>query len=168
MKTPLQIVVGSVVFFAIAPGTVAGWIPYRLSGWRLGPPLVGMPGERAAGAALVVMGAAVLVDCFVQFARQGRGTPAPIAAPDTLVISGLYRHVRNPMYVAIVAALAGQALLFGSRLVVAYTIVVWSAFHSFVYLYEEPALRRRFGPDYDTYRAHVPRWWPRLTPWQGR
>ena len=106
--------IGSFVFFWIAPGTVAGWVPYTLSKWRLQPPLLGIPGGRVVGGVVTAVGVAILVECFFRFAIEGRGTPAPIAPTERLVVSGLYRHVRNPMYVAVVAIIAGQALLFGS------------------------------------------------------
>lgn len=94
---------GSLVFFVVAPGAVAGWVPYLLSEWRIQPPLLGVPGGRVVGGLLATFGVAILVECFWRFASEGRGTPAPIAPTETLVISGLYRHVRNPMYVAVLA-----------------------------------------------------------------
>jgi protein-S-isoprenylcysteine O-methyltransferase Ste14 len=112
-------------------------------------------------------GAAAVLDCFARFALEGRGTPAPVAPTENLVVSGLYRHVRNPMYVGVVAAIVGQALWFGSPVLLEYAVLVWLAFFAFVVLYEEPTLRRRFGPAYDNYRANVRRWWPRMTPWRG-
>jgi protein-S-isoprenylcysteine O-methyltransferase Ste14 len=160
-------ILGSVAFFFIAPGTVAGWVPYVLTRWRLRPPLLGVPGERIAGGALVVIGAAGLIECFRRFAFEGRGTPSPIAPTVTLVASGLYRHVRNPMYLAVLAVIVGQALLLGNGVLLGYAGVVWLLFHGFVVLYEEPTLRRTHGAFYDDYRAHVPRWWPRIRPWQG-
>src|SRR5262245_27003151 len=113
------------------------------------------------------MGVAGLVECFGRFALKGHGTPAPIAPPENLVVSGLYRHVRNPMYVAVVCSIVGQALLFGSVVLLEYAGVVWLLFHVFVLGYEEPTLRQQFGSSYAAYRANVRRWWPRLTPWQA-
>jgi len=158
-------VVGSVVFFAIAPGTVAGVIPYALSDWRVGPPLLGVAAIRIIGVAIAVAGLAGLIECFVRFSVKGHGTPAPVAPPDNVVVTGLYRHVRNPMYVAVVSIVVGQALLFGSVAMLEYAIVVWLFFHLAVVFYEEPTLRRQFGPSYALYRANVPRWWPRMRPW---
>ena len=158
---------GSFVFFWIAPGTVAGWVPYALSKWRLQPPLLGVPGGRVVGGVVTAVGVAILVECFSRFAIEGRGTPAPIAPTEKLVVSGLYRHVRNPMYVAVLAIIAGEALLFGSVVLLSYAGAVWILFHGFVLLYEEPTLRRRFGPSYDLYRASVRRWRPRIKPWRG-
>jgi protein-S-isoprenylcysteine O-methyltransferase Ste14 len=158
---------GSVLFFFLAPGTIAGCVPYALTRWRPGPPLAGVPGERIAGVVLVAAGAAVLIECFRRFALVGRGTPAPVVPTETLVASGLYRHVRNPMYLGVVAVVAGQALLLGRVVLLRYAAVVWLLFHVFVLLYEEPTLRWKYGAAYDEYRAHVRRWWPRIRPWRG-
>jgi protein-S-isoprenylcysteine O-methyltransferase Ste14 len=158
---------GSFVFFWIAPVTVAGWIPWIITRWIIEPPLLGAGAGRWLGGLLIVAGAAMVVECFARFALEGRGTPAPVAPTESLVVSGLYRHVRNPMYVGVVAAIAGQGLLFGSLALLEYAALVWLAFFAFVMLYEEPYLRRRFGSAYEDYRAHVPRWWPRTTPWRG-
>jgi protein-S-isoprenylcysteine O-methyltransferase Ste14 len=106
-----------------------------------------------------------LIRAFVRFVMEGLGTPAPIAAPDRLVIGGVYRYVRNPMYVAVVAAIVGQALLFGQLGLLIYAVAVWLLVAAFVHLYEEPTLTRRFGADYEAYRRAVPAWWPRLRPW---
>lgn len=156
---------GSFAFFWIAPGIVGGWVPYVLSQWRIQPPLLGVPAERLVGGVVVVVAVAGLVDCFGRFALKGRGTPAPIAPPQNLVVSGLYCHVRNPMYVAVLSVIVGQALLLGSVVLVEYAGVVWLLFHVFVLGYEEPTLRRQFGSSYDAYRANVRRWWPRVKPW---
>jgi len=155
---------GSLLFLILAPGTVAGLIPYALSGWRIGPapwPL------RALGVALIVLGAVLLVSCFARFAMVGRGTPAPIAPTERLVVSGAYAHVRNPMYVAVVTLILGQAALLPDLRLVGYAALIWTAFHLFVLGYEEPTLRRAFPKDYEAFCAAVPRWIPRLTPWRG-
>jgi len=106
------------------------------------------------------------VDSFARFAIHGLGTPAPVAPPQKLVVTGLYRYVRNPMYVSVVAIILGQALLFGDWRLVVYGAVFWLACHAFVLVYEEPTLRRKFGAQYEGFCANVPRWIPRLTPWQ--
>ena len=98
---------------------------------------------------------------------QGLGTPAPIAPTQNLVVTGLYRYVRNPIYIAVVCVTAGQALLFGDGRLLLYGAAVWLAFHLFVVLYEEPTLQGEFGMEYETFRANVPRWIPRLTPWRA-
>lgn len=160
-------VAGTVLFFLAAPANVAGLVPWLISRWRPGPPLLGPLVDRAAGAVLLGCGLAALVDCFARFALEGRGTPAPVAPTERLVASGLYRHVRNPMYVAVLAVVLGQALWLGNRGLLAYSALLAAAFHAFVVLYEEPALRRRHGSDYVLYASAVRRWWPRLEPWPG-
>lgn len=153
-------VLGSLLFLVAAPGMVAGVIPWWITRWSFHAPLLGWAG-RLAGGALVLAGAAVVLDSFARFALVGRGTPAPIAPTQRLVVSGLYRHVRNPMYLAVVSMILGQALLFGSTTLLCYGAIAWVFFHLFVLLHEEPALGRRYGAEYDRYRAAVRRWWPR-------
>jgi protein-S-isoprenylcysteine O-methyltransferase Ste14 len=165
--TRARAALGSLVFLVLAPGTVSGLVPWWLSGWQVRPPFLGFAPVRLAGAVLVAAGVAALLESFARFALRGLGTPAPVAPPRHLVVSGLYRHVRNPMYVANVAAVLGQALLLGDRRVLGYGVVLWLVFHLFVVGYEEPTLRRTFGEEYETFRANVPRWIPRLTPWRG-
>jgi protein-S-isoprenylcysteine O-methyltransferase Ste14 len=116
---------------------------------------------------LVLAGAAVLMHAFVAFVWRGRGTPAPAAPPERLVVAGAYRHVRNPMYVAVVAVVLGQVLLFASWGLFAYLVVIGIAQGAFVHAYEEPTLREAYGPAYDEFCENVPRWLPRLTPWTG-
>jgi protein-S-isoprenylcysteine O-methyltransferase Ste14 len=130
-------------------------------------PFLGAVELRLAGGVLLVLGAAVILDSFARFATRGLGTPAPIAPPRHLVVTGLYRHVRNPMYTGLVAAILGQALLFGNAPLLAYALVVWLTVHLFVVLYEEPTLSRNFGEEYAAFRANVPRWLPRLRGWKG-
>lgn len=155
---------GSAAFFALAPGVVAGVVPWALTGWQphSAPAIV-----RVAGAAITVAGAAAVVGEFVRFVREGRGTPAPVAPTERLVVGGLYRYVRNPMYVAVVAIVLGQAMLFGSAPLLWYGAFLWVAFHLFVLAYEEPTLTQTYGAEYEDYRAHVRRWIPRLTAWQA-
>jgi len=157
---------GSLMFLFVAPGTVAGLIPWWITRWRLASPMFGWTG-RIVGGLLVAAGLAVLLDSFARFALVGRGTPAPIVPTERLVVSGLYRHVRNPMYLAVVSIVFGQALLFGSTTLLWYGALVWLAFHLFVRLYEEPTLRRRYGEQYDRYRASVRRWRPRGGGYEG-
>ena len=154
-------------FLLLAPGTVAGLVPWWISGWRVRPPLLGFSPFRWLGVLLIATGSAVLLDSFARFALKGLGTPAPVFPTQHLVISGLYRHVRNPMYLAVAAVIVGQALLFGSAPVLEYGVLVYVGFYMFVLLYEEPTLRRSFGAEYETYCANVPRWIPRLSAWEG-
>ena len=155
-------VVGSLVFFVIASGTFAGLLPWLISRFRFEPEPLGL---RIAGGILLAGGLAFLIDCCARFALQGLGTPAPIAPPVHLVVSGAYRRVRNPMYVAVLAVLFGEAALFGNVSLLAYAVLVWLSFHLWVLAYEEPALRRKFGEEYRLYCARVPRWLPRLRGW---
>jgi protein-S-isoprenylcysteine O-methyltransferase Ste14 len=122
---------------------------------------------RAIGTLLIAAGLPLLLDSFARFAIQGLGTPAPVAPPRHLVVSGLYRYVRNPMYVAVLSLVFGQGLLFGSVQVLQYDVAVGLGFHLFVLLYEEPALRAKFGSEYDSYCKQVRRWWPRMRAWNG-
>ncbi len=159
--------VGSFLFFLAAPGVVAGLVPWWISGWQMRAPFLGWQSLRVAGVALIALGAPVLLDSFVRFALQGRGTPAPVLPTEHLVVTGLYRFVRNPMYVGVLAVIFGQGLLLGDARVLRYGAVVWLAFFLFVIGYEEPTLRRTFGEEYERFCANVPRWVPRLRPWRG-
>jgi protein-S-isoprenylcysteine O-methyltransferase Ste14 len=159
--------VGTAVFLVIAPGFVAGLVPCWISGWRLEPAFLGLPLLRFIGAALIALGAIGLLDSFIRFAVQGVGTPAPVFPTRHLVVTGLYRYVRNPMYVSVLSAIIGQGLLFGNVRLLGYGALVWLAFHFFVLLYEEPTLNATFGSEYEAFRATVPRWIPRLTVKQG-
>jgi protein-S-isoprenylcysteine O-methyltransferase Ste14 len=153
---------GSFVFLLVTPGTVCGLVPLLITGWR-------RPGDPVpwvdAGWVLVLGGAAVLVHAFIAFAWHGRGTPAPSVPTERLVVEGAYRHVRNPMYVAVLALVLGQAVLFGSWGLFAYLVVLGITVDVFVHTYEEPTLREAYGPSYDEFCENVPRWLPRLTPW---
>jgi protein-S-isoprenylcysteine O-methyltransferase Ste14 len=160
-------VLGSALFLVIAPGTVAGVAPWWISGWRMQAPLLHFSPFRWVGVLLIAAGVPVLLDSFARFAVKGLGTPAPVFPTRHLVVSGLYRYVRNPMYVAVAALIFGQGLLFGEVRVLEYGVLVWLCFHLFVLLYEEPTLRRSFGAEYETFCANVGRWVPRLSAWQG-
>ena len=164
MKRPTA-AAGSALFFAVAPGVVAGVMPYLLTGWETGgdwwPPL------RVLGAALVAVSGTVLVQAFARFVVEGLGTPSPSAPTELLVVGGPYRYVRNVMYIAVTGAIAGQALLLCRADLLFYAAVVWALMAAFVRLYEEPTLARRYGAQYEEYRRAVPAWWPRLRPRRG-
>ncbi len=155
--------IGTAVFLVVTPGTVAGLAPWLVLGATY-PPL-SWPAA-VPGGLLILAGVALLLDAFVRFARQGVGTPAPIAPTQNLVVSGPYRFVRNPMYVAVLAIIMGQALAFLSWPVAIYGLVVLAAVTTFVVAYEEPTLTEQFGDSYRRYLAAVPRWLPRLTPYR--
>jgi protein-S-isoprenylcysteine O-methyltransferase Ste14 len=114
---------------------------------------------------LLAAGAGALVGAFFRFVVEGLGTPAPVAPTEHLVVGGLYRYVRNPMYLAVVATILGQAMLLGQPVLVLWAALVTAAVASFVHGYEEPTLSRRYGAEYDEYREAVPRWVPRRRPW---
>jgi protein-S-isoprenylcysteine O-methyltransferase Ste14 len=156
--------VGTTVFLFVAPGIVAGLVPWWLTGWVAGPTNLALV---AAGWLLVVVGAAALLASFARFAVEGRGTPAPVAPTDALVVGGLYRYVRNPMYLAVVAVILGQALILARPVLLVYAALVLATTAAFVRVYEEPTLAERYGAEYDAYRAAVRGWWPRLHPWRG-
>jgi protein-S-isoprenylcysteine O-methyltransferase Ste14 len=160
-------VLGTAAFLILAPGTVAGLIPWWISRWHFQPPFLGFTPFRAIGILLIAAGTAVVLDSFARFALQGIGTPAPVFPTRHLVVAGFYRYVRNPMYVAVLALILGQALLFGSLHILAYAVIPWLAVHLFVLIYEEPTLRKSFPAEYAAYRAKVPRWIPRLSPWRN-
>src|ERR1044072_2280388 len=159
-------VLGSALFFAVAPTSVAGLVPWWITRWEFRPPFFDLDATRAVGILLIVAGLPGLVDSFARFALQGLGTPAPIAPTQNLVVTGLYRYVRNPIYIAVVAVILGQAILFGDWRLMTYGGLVWLAFHAFVLAYEEPVLAETFGTQYEDFRANVPRWIPRLSPWR--
>ncbi|MGH3501547.1 MAG: methyltransferase family protein [Nocardioidaceae bacterium] len=158
--------VGSSFFFAVGPGVVAGVVPWLLTRWKIRRPVPGGTPARAAGAALVGAGAMVLSHSFARFVVDGLGTPVPLAPPRHLVIGGLYRHVRNPMYVALESAILGQALLLGRPVLLLYGAGWVVPAVTFVRLYEEPTLLRTFEAEYERYRRNVPGWLPRLRPWR--
>lgn len=156
---------GSAVFFVVAPCTLAGLVPWWITGWQFQPPFLGLELTRGIGAIVILAGVLALVDAFARFALQGLGTPAPIAPPRNLVVTGLYRYVRNPIFVAVIAIILGQAVLMGDSRLIVYGAVLWLAFHVQVVVYEEPTLEQTFGSEYEAFRAAVPRWIPRMTPW---
>jgi len=158
---------GTAIFFLFVPCVLAGVVPWWITRWEFLPPFFDLQATRAVGILLIVAGLPGLVDSFARFALQGLGTPAPIAPTQNLVVTGLYRYVRNPIYIAVVAVILGQAILFGDWRLMTYGGLMWLAFHAFVLTYEEPVLAQRFGTKYEDFRANVPRWIPRLSPWRA-
>jgi protein-S-isoprenylcysteine O-methyltransferase Ste14 len=161
-------IVGSAIFAVSAPGTITGIVPWWISRWKLQAPFWHFYGFRVIGIVPFVASLPLLLHSFARFALQGLGTPAPPFPTRHLVVAGPYRYVRNPMYVAVIGLIAGQALLLGNRTLLFYGIVVWLAFHTFVKVYEEPTLRRTHAAEYEEFCRNVPRWIPRLSAWWGR
>ena len=156
---------GTAAFLVAVPGVVAGLIPWLLTSWRMDDAPVAV---RILGGALIAGGAAFLLHAFARFVIEGVGTPAPVAPTERLVVGGVYRHVRNPMYLAVGATIVGQALFFGEPALLGYAALFAAIVFSFVRLYEEPALTEQFGESYEAYRHAVPGWLPRLHPWDGK
>ena len=158
---------GSAIFLVLAPGTVAGAVPWAITRWTLAsadwPQIAFLP----LAAVQIAAGLIVLLDSFSRFVWQGLGTPTPLMPTTKLIVTGLYRYVRNPMYVAVLSLIYGQALLFGSIWLAMYGGAIWIMFHLSVLFYEEPRLRTDYGGVYDAYCRHVCRWLPRLRPWRA-
>ena len=163
---PIRAWIGTIIFLLLAPGIVAGVIPWLVTGWQWfawgGAAWVVVP-IAVLGIALGVL---FLLHAFALFAVHS-GTPAPIAPTETLVVTGVYRFVRNPMYLAVLAIILSQALLFGSWPLVIYAGIAFAAVFAFVKGYEEPTLTRTYGEQYREYQRNVPGWWPRSTPWRA-
>jgi protein-S-isoprenylcysteine O-methyltransferase Ste14 len=157
---------GTIVFLALAPGIVAGLIPWLITRWQVSwPDALAWPAAILAGVS-ILSGIVVLLDAFIRFARAD-GTPAPPMPTAHLVVVGPYRHVRNPMYEAVLAIIFGQALLFASVATAVYGAVVFLAVVLFVRFYEEPTLEAEYGEEYREYRRNVRGWIPRLRSWTG-
>jgi protein-S-isoprenylcysteine O-methyltransferase Ste14 len=150
----------TVVFTILVPGMVGGLIPWLLAHSAQGSTPVS-PVWMAVGLLPLALGVGLYLWCAGAFTFIGKGTPAPIDAPKALVVQGPYRWVRNPMYVAVLLVILGQAIVLRSSLLAGYALLFWLAVHTFVVLVEEPSLRNQFGSSYDTYLRRVPRWIPR-------
>jgi protein-S-isoprenylcysteine O-methyltransferase Ste14 len=149
----------TLLFTIVVPGTVAVYIPRVLLG--------GFPKPQPGlvfwlGVVMIVAGALIYLRCAWEFAVRGLGTPAPIAPTQYLVSTALHRYVRNPMYLGVALAIAGQGVLFRNLHLAEYAGIMLLIAHVFVLFYEEPTLRRQFGDSYDEYRRRVPRWIPRF------
>ena len=153
----MPIWIRALVFLLLFPGAIAGWIPWYVHAPRPNPPFT-----HNAGLLFVAIGWGVLLWCARDFAQRGHGTPAPYDPPRALVTTGLYRYVRNPMYVGVLTAILGLAIWWWSESVLLYAVAVAVAFHLRVLIYEEPLLAKSFESDFARYRADVPRWFPSL------
>lgn len=159
MASPLVPILNTILFTIFVPGTVAGYIPYRLTD-RFAHRASGPP--EWLGIVVIALGAAIYFRCAWEFAVRGLGTPAPIAPTKFLVTTALHRYIRNPMYVGVALVIAGEGALFRSLHVLEYAALMLTAAHTFIVLYEEPTLRRQFGESYEQYRRTVPRWIPKF------
>jgi protein-S-isoprenylcysteine O-methyltransferase Ste14 len=160
VRTAVSAIAKTLVFTVVVPGTVAGYVPWRL---KPGPatPVTGI--EEWAASTVIAIGIAIyLYTAFWGFALIGGGTPAPIAPTNILVVKGLHRFVRNPMYIGVALVIGGQAWLFHSLHIAIYMACMLLTAHLFVLFYEEPTLHKQFGEEYDRYRASVPRWIPKI------
>jgi protein-S-isoprenylcysteine O-methyltransferase Ste14 len=151
----------TVVFTILVPGMVGGLIPWLLAHGAQGSTPVSLVWI-VVGLLPLALGVGLYLWCAGAFTFIGKGTPAPIDAPKALVVQGPYRRVRNPMYVAVLLVILGQAIVLRSSLLVGYALLFWLVVHTFVVLVEEPLLRDQFGSSYDAYLRRVPRWIPRL------
>jgi protein-S-isoprenylcysteine O-methyltransferase Ste14 len=154
----------SVAWGVVIGGTFGCLLPYLLGDWHFHRPLPYWAIAQAAGGLLICAGLVPVVQSFAGFIKVG-GTPVPVASPPRLVVSGIYRYVRNPIYVGFLALMVGQTLLFGSPGLLEYTAVAWCVAAAGVRFYEEPTLARKFGAEYQDYRRAVRAWIPRLHPW---
>jgi protein-S-isoprenylcysteine O-methyltransferase Ste14 len=148
------------------PGTFAFYVPWRFFGFRVTASDVARPAG-AAGLASIAIGAALLATCIIEFARTGRGTLSPVDPPRVLVVRGLYRYVRNPMYLSVSLIVLGEALSIRSRALAWYWLVFFACANLYVMGFEEPILRHQFGASYESYRRNVGRWIPRLRAWSA-
>ena len=150
------------LFWTVAfPGFMAGYVPWRYFDVSEVDFDFSNP-RHVLGGVLILVGTALLLTCIFEFARSGRGTLSPADPPKELVVQGLYRYVRNPMYVGVLMCILGHFLWFGYWVILGYAGIFFLVVHSFVTLYEEPDLRKRFGAGYEEYLTEVPRWIPRF------
>ena len=151
----------TLIFSILVPGTVAFVIPWLLLQQPWGLVFV-FPSVWLVGFLPLLLGVGLYLWCAGESTFVGKGTPAPIDAPKYLVTQGPYQWVRNPMYLAVLSIVIGEAILFRSYLLVGYALLVWAVVHMFVVFVEEPSLRHQFGESYETYLRTVPRWLPRF------
>jgi protein-S-isoprenylcysteine O-methyltransferase Ste14 len=159
MPQALGPILKTILFTIVAPGFVTVGAPYLLLG---GFPAPGRSPLAWLGLLCILIGASIYFSCAGEFAVRGLGTPAPIAPTKFLVVSGLHRYVRNPMYIGVWLVVLGESALFHAPLLVAYAAFLCLPVYLFVIFYEEPTLHRQFGTSYDEYRRAVPRWIPRF------
>jgi protein-S-isoprenylcysteine O-methyltransferase Ste14 len=150
----------TLLWSVFVPGTLTILVPYLMLSYSLELFRVRLSIFRFIGLIPIAAGALLYLWCAWDFTFTGKGTPAPFDPPKEIVLRGLYRYVRNPMYVAASLVLIGEAILFESVLILVYAAIVFSFFHLWVIFYEEPTLRRKFGESYEKYCLKVSRWIP--------
>jgi len=163
-RVPPWLLIRVLIFLLVIPGTVLCYIPAFLL-FKTGTPW--LPEIDSPMVAFIIpglAGLAIVLACVRDFAVYGRGTPAPVDPPKVLVVRGLYRYMRNPMYTGVVTVLLSEAGLYLSATLLVYAVVVFSGFHAFVVLHEEPHLRKVFGAGYESYCSAIPRWGVRFRP----
>ena len=166
MASNRRSVIVSILFVLFGgPGIVLLYLPLWITRFRIPP---GEPvWQIAIAAALIVAGLAPGLESVRRFIYVGRGTLVPVAPPEHLIVSGFYRYVRNPMYVGVMVALTGEAILFWNRGIAIEALLAFVGFNIFILLHEEPSLTRHHPEEYSLYKRNVPRWLPRLTPWNA-
>jgi len=147
------------LFTLLVPGTVLGLVPYVFTAGTKGE-RIDLGTAHLIGFILLLPGVVIIIWCFIDFVRRGRGTPAPYDPPRKLVVVGLYTYVRNPQYVGVILVAVGEAILLGRIFLFGYAVFLAIGYHLFVRFYEEPTLRRKFGEEYVHYCAAVSRWLP--------
>ncbi|KAA3605420.1 MAG: isoprenylcysteine carboxylmethyltransferase family protein [Planctomycetota bacterium] len=150
----MKLLLKNLLFTILVPGSVAGWVPWVLSGGGIPE----APWRLAFGGLLFLFGGSIYFWCLLDFIRQGRATPFPLDAPKSLVIRGLYQYSRNPMYVGVLGVICGWVIWTGNLNLIFYAAAVFLMFQAFIFFYEEPHLRKEFGNDYLDYCRRVPRW----------
>ncbi len=166
MASQRRNVIVSILFTVFGgPGILLVYLPLRITHFRI--PAGETLWEKLLAGAMIVAGLTPLFESMLRFIYVGKGTLMPTVATEHLVVSGLYRYVRNPMYLGVLAVLAGEAWLFWNRSLAIEAALVCLGANLFVHFYEEPTLARRYPEEYPRYKCHVPRWLPRLTPWIG-
>jgi protein-S-isoprenylcysteine O-methyltransferase Ste14 len=167
MPTERRSVIISILFVVFGgPGIALIYLPLWITHFRI--PAWEPWWQVLPAAVLIVAGITPGLESVRRFIYVGRGTLVPVAPPEHLVVSGFYRYVRNPMYLGVLVALSGEAILFWNRGIVIEAVLICLGFNVFINLHEEPSLTRRYPEDYPRYKSHVPRWLPRPTPWSDR
>ena len=154
----MVLILKNMLFTILVPGTAAVLVPLIIVGGEMASSGIAL----AIATVLFGLGGAIYAWCVWDFASFGKGTPAPIDAPKKLVVRGLYRYTRNPMYLGVLTVVLAWAVLFLAAILVLYAVIVAACFHMFIFLYEEPHLEREFGTEYSAYKSDVARWLPRL------